>query len=788
MGSKVRAAAVCAAVSALVATGATVLTAAPAAASTITESTAGSWAYVDSAAPRTSFTNPAGDLPVGAHTYANGVSHVSKAYVTFDLSALRGNRLERAGVSIDETAVADCSTPRATQLWLTEPAKKPTWNSQPAELVQAGGPIIDTSCPARGVFWNATAALQSALDAGQKTATLAIRLPDDQQNDPKFGRAYNPHATLSITYNRAPLKPAQLTVNTSACTAKPVVAGAGSTHLGAAVTDPDGDFGTAEWALWPVDHPEQRVTIQNSFTGDGVSLDVQGRLADATTYAWQVRVLDRTDAGPWSAVCKLTTDFVRPDKAPVVTSADYYEVGLGTGGTGIPGSFTFTANGVADVVGYYYGLFDTPGSYVPATRKGGPATVTVVPQQSGPQYLSVWSVDAAGARSDRTDYRFWVASNEPGVACTPWDAYVGEARQCTFTPNGPSPATAYVYHLGQDDDRTVPAGPDGTATVTVVPTDYEQPYPELTVRAKLANGYVTGPSTTSFSVEAGEPEITPLTANPVQGRPAQFRVHATLPGAASVTYRWQDQEWATAPVDENGDATVTVTPATASWGTFIAHNTTAAGIRSGDGWVNLDVASNQPAVTSAEYPANDVGSAVGTPGTFVFSSPVAGAVSYGYEFDGGPSGTVAAGPSGTASVVFTPTRRYPNSVRVTTTFADGVVSAATVYTFTARSAAPTVTCDTGADSVRPEQHVQCSVQPLQANPASYGYAIGSGAETVVPASADGTASFGFDVPADQPNAAYLTLRTWSVNAAGVRSDETTTLFYVWTVPGSARAV
>jgi hypothetical protein len=787
MGSKVRAAAVFAAASAVLAAGAAVVTATPAAASTITEITAGSWASIDSAAPRTSFTDPAGDVPVGAHTYANGVTHVAKSYLTFDLSALRGNRLERAGISVDETAVADCSVPRATELWLTEPAKKPTWTEQPAELVEAGGPVVDTSCPARGVFWNATAALRSALDAGRKTATFVLRLPGAQQDDPKSGRSYNPHATLSVSSNRAPSKPGQLTVGTHACAAKPVVAGGGSVTLGAVITDPDGDFGEAEWALWPVEHPERKTTLRNHRSGSGnASVDVRGELADATTYAWQVRGLDGADAGPWSAVCKLTTDFAGPDQAPLVSSEDYYDVGLGTGGTGIPGAFTFTANGVPDVVGYYYGLFDTPGSYVAAARKGGPATVTVVPQQSGPQYLSVWSVDAAGTRSDRTDYRFWVASNEPGVVCTPWDAYVGEARQCTFTPAAGSPVSEYTYHLGQDADRTVPAGPDGTAVVTVVPADYDQAYPQLTVRAKLASGYLTGPSSTSFSVEPGEPEIASLTADPVQGRPARFRVHAVLPGATSVTYRWNEEQWATALVDENGDATVAVTPTTASWGTFSAYNTTAAGVRSAPSWVNVGVTSNVPAVTSAEYPAGQVGGGVGTPGTFVFSSPVPGAASYTYAFDGGPAGTVAAGPDGTASTVFTPARRYPNAIRVTTTFADGAVSEAGGYTFSAASVAPAVSCDTGDESVQPRQHIRCTAAPLQAGVTGYGYAVvGSGPETTVAAAADGTGAFGFDVPANQPNAAYLALRVWSVNAAGVRSDETTEEFYVWVVPARA---
>ncbi|MDQ7805724.1 hypothetical protein Q5425_18415 [Amycolatopsis sp. A133] len=769
MGSKVRAAGVFAVSTLLTA----VVAAAPAAASTITEVAAGSWAYIDSAAPGTSFTNPAGDVPVGAHTYANGVDHVSKAYLTFDISALRGHRLERAGVAVDETAVADCTATRATELWLTDPAKKPTWHSQPAELVKAGGPILDTSCPARGVFWNATTALQNALDAGRKTVTFALRLPADRQDDPKAGRSYNPHATLSIGYNRAPLKPAQLTVNTHPCAAKPVVVGNGSTTLGAALTDPDGDFGQAEWALWPVDHPEQRITLQNSFYGDGVSMNVQGRLADATTYAWQVRGSDRTDTGPWSAVCKLTTDFAGPDKPPVVTSPDYSDVGLGTGGTGVPGSFTFTANGVPDVVGYYYGLFDTPGSYVPATRKGGPATVTIVPKQGGPQYLSVWSVDPAGTRSDRTDYRFWVADNGPSMTCAD-HAYLGETQQCTFAPHGTDGASEYVYTIDGGPETTVPAGADGTATIDVTPTDATQAY-YLLVRARMANGNLSGSGGGQLPVDRGLP-VVDVPTDTMVGKPVVFTLHATLPGSVSFTYDWDYGEPVTVPAGPDGTAQITIVPDSAYGHYLHVSSTTGAGIGSGTQEVDVQIGSNEPTVTSAEYPAGRQGAYVTTPGTFAFAPALPGVVSYSYRYLGGAPVTVAAGPDGTASTVLTPLTANTQYLEVRSTFADGTVSEAAYYSFFPRSAAPPLTCDAAA-GLHPDQVVHCTLAPVQPGLAAYGYRIGNGTEVPVPAAADGTGAFEFTVPAGDGRY-YLSLTAWSVNAAGLRTDTSYTGYVV----------
>jgi hypothetical protein len=325
--------------------------------------------------------------------------------------------------------------------------------------------------------------------------------------------------------------------------------------------------------------------------------------------------------------------------------------------------------------------------------------------------------------------------------------------------------------------------------VTVTPTDPNLTGAEVSARARLATGYLTSPGHQYLSVEPGEPEVESLTANPTQSLPARFRVHAVLPGSVSLTYHWNDEPLVTVPLDADGTATVTVTPTTSSWGSFYGYTTTAAGQNSGWGGMNVSVTSNKPNVTSAEYPdRSDMTGAVGVPGTFVFSSPIPGAVSYTYEFSDGPSGTVAAGPDGTASVVFAPRVPYVNGIFVTTKFADGTVSEQGGYWFYVNYSAPRFSCDVTGWSVPPGQHIQCTLTPVQANLASYGYALGSGPETTVAPGADGSATIGFDVPADQPSGSYLQLRLWSTNTAGTRTEETGTSFYVYVNSGtSARA-
>ena len=93
-------------------------------------------------------------------------------------------------------------------------------------------------------------------------------------------------------------------------------------------------------------------------------------------------------------------------------------------------------------------------------------------------------------------------------------------------------------------------------------------------------------------------------------------------------------------------------------------------------------------MTSAEYPEAAEGGYVTTPGTFTFTSPVPGAVSYTYRPSGADPVTVPAGPDGTASAVLTPLTLGWQFLEATTTFADGTVSAALVLPLFRRAPRP----------------------------------------------------------------------------------------------------
>lgn len=735
-----------------------------------------SWSSIDSAQPWKSFVNPAGDAPIGATT-DHGRKHVSKSYFTFDLSGLRGAKVLSAELSGRETAVTDCSAPRGTELWVTAPARKaPTWDDQPRELTKLPGPGSLDGCPSDYLDWDAAPALQQAIDAGRPSLTLVLRLPDDQQRDPRFGRTYRPMLAVSLQKDQSPVTPSALKTGTHACAEAPIV-GRGGAALSATVSDPDDYSFTAEFAWWPVGHPEQRATGTDTVFGSGAYFDPGLQLADGVTYEWQVRAKDSVTAGPWSGTCRFTTDFTPPATAPLITSTDYvYEV-PGKGGVGIPGDFTLDAGGNTDVVGFAWQAGYTAGGYVAANRPGGTATVRYTPETDGPISMSANGVDAAGNYSPTGDYRFYVAQNGPSMTCTPARAYLGETRQCTFAPHGTDGATAYAYKIDDQPEVTLPAGPDGTATITVTPTDVTKRY-NVSVRARMTNGNLSGAGGGRLDIDRGLPTVD-VPDGPMVGKPVVFTLHATLPGSTSFTYDWDYGQPVTIPAGPDGTAQVTVVPDKPYNHWIRVHTTTAAGLVSATNAVNVTVGSDGPAITSTEFPECCVGGYVTTPGTFTFSSQLPGVVSYTYSFVGAAPVTVPAGPDGTASVVLTPLTTDTQYLSVTSTSADGWVSQPGYYDFHPRSAAPPLTCD-GTGNLRPGQVVHCKLTPVQPGLTAYGYDIRANDETgpaVVQPGADGTGTFEFTAPATDTKI-WLYVDAWSVNAAGQRTDTSSTSYYV----------
>lgn len=677
------------AAAALVSTGVSLVAATPASASATSTISATTWAYVDSTAPHTTFVRPAGDMPVGAHVDSAGVTHSTKSYVTFDLSAYQKTDILSANLFAGETSVTDCTTPRETQVWQTDTDTAPTWADQPAENLQLTFGGAQFGCPAPGMGWDAAPAIRQAVADGKKRVTFVFRMPDAQQADPAFGRDYDPAVRITVTNDKAPLKPTQLTMNNIACTSHPllVTSELGRINLAAVLDDPDDNSFTAQFVWWPIAQPDQRTEIDApAFPKDpaGTSL-LQSQLADGGSYAWQVRGVDRTDTGPWSAVCRFDTDFTPPATAPTVTSTDYPPTGA-HGGTGVPGSFTFNANGDKDVSSFVYE--DNIGviNIVPADHRGGTATIQYAPKFPAGGRLEVRNMDAAGNVSAAvTDYDFLVASDAPKITCTPTSGFVGVPRTCVFTPTGPAAVVSYTYIFAERGTATVPTDSDSSATITITPNSVDANNPLLTVTGNLSFGTKTDVQALELPVDPGTPIVVQTPDQPFVGQPIQFTFQPGIPDVASYTYDWQGNQ-VTVPAGPDGTASVMLTSAN-DFAELDVFSTTTSGVVTGTDSEFVSLQSNGPTVTSADYPADTPAGGVGDPGTFQFSSPVPGAVSYTYSFNGGPTVTVPADADGNAGVVFTPTTPNDNSVVVTSTFADGSASESTEYDFVVNGAA-----------------------------------------------------------------------------------------------------
>jgi hypothetical protein len=755
--------------------GLAVATAAPASAQAVTEITPTTWAYVDSAAPHQRFVQPAGDLPVGAFVDGSGVPHVDRSYITYDLSTVKESDVLSAFLSTSETAGTDCTQQRQTQVWRTATAQAPTWDwgHQPAQLTQLTGGSI-SPCPT-AVLYDATSAIRQALAAGRLSVTFEFRIATAQESDPAFARHYDPKASIGVTYNRPPAKPTHLTVNQTACAHEPVLVGGGDVNLAATITDPDDFTVTAEWAWWPVDHPDQRTDVTEPGTSTSIPAQrtlAQRQLADATTYAWQVRASDQHDTGPWSTICRFTTDFTPPTALPSVTSTDYPPTGF-HGGPGIPGAFTFSVNGDKDVVGYRYGAPDDVTTFVRAKHPGAPVTVPFAPTREASNQLQVAAVDAAGNVGPVATYSFDVAPDRPTVTCTPVAALIGTPRTCVFTPSSVGTIVSYTYELNSGTPGTVPADQNGRATATVTPNDQRLDTYQLSVVGNVAGGTHTEAGGATLQADLGIPTISQSPASPIDGQPVQFTFTPGMPGVASYTYIWQNTR-TTVPAAADGTATVSLTSEN-SFERLGVFSTTASGVNSGFASQNVTFQTDRPTVTSQQYPADTFGGGVTEPGTFTLAAPVPGVVSYTYNIDGSTPSTLPAGVDGTASFSYTPLTPNVHIITATATYANGAVSLGTQYVFEVNSVAPKVSCATNPPPA-PGGQVSCTFTPVQPGVVSYVYTVTTGStgpEITVPANPDGTATTTVSIPSDAGSTGLgVELTVSSVNGAGLRSNPT----------------
>ncbi|MEU3454077.1 hypothetical protein ABZ671_10795 [Micromonospora sp. NPDC006766] len=188
--------------------------------------------------------------------------------------------------------------------------------------------------------------------------------------------------------------------------------------------------------------------------------------------------------------------------APEVSSTDYPSY-REAGGPGVTGQFTFHP-AREGVTGYVYDFGDGPKTTAAATD--GTATISWTPQSypldtRGMVRLTVRE-KIGGIVSDETEYDFYIGRLAPTVTSDDYPSNgggaggPGVAGSFTLTAHVPG-STEFVYRYGTEE-KTVPAGADGTATITLTPTQAGDNY--LYVSSRTDSGITSGDGTYWFPV------------------------------------------------------------------------------------------------------------------------------------------------------------------------------------------------------------------------------------------------------------------------------------------------
>ena len=707
--------------------------------------------YTDSASPTKAFGTKAGPYWIGSWQDSNGVSHESKAYFTFDLSSYKGAQIEDARFIMTENSVNDCDVPRQTALWQTAtPTGKITWDDAPAESKKIfSGKNTVPGCPASYLAFDAKSIVAQDV-TGTGIVTVEVSVPAAYASNPDYGRSLS-SLGLSLTYDRAPDAPTNMTINGVTCGTKQILINSLAPIVHANLTDPDESNGSgngngpmsATIEVWPSADPSL-VAMYTDVVGTDAPAYLwgnipAGELVDGGTYVMKMQASDGILTGKWSVPCRFGVDTTGPANPPTVTSSDYPEGydAPPNGGTNVPGAFTFSANGDKSVIGFWYGEYDEQ-EYVAADKPGGTATVTITPTYPGPYPLIVAGTDKAQNHSPINEYDFLVKDNSPTVADANPDGKFREARSLTFTPNQSGTIAYYVYDVNNEGEQTVTANADGTAQVSVTP-DQADSQNTLMVSSVNTDGYESGQAqyamffTTNPIVTSVQYPEGPWSGG--VGVKGTFTFAPAYAGIVSYTYSFDGAVAQTVAANANGKATVHWTPTTSGSHELVVSSTDNTGLISDQTYYAIGVNSNQPTITSDVYQNYQQAGGLGVPGTFTFTSHQTGATSFVYQFGAEAAQTVPVGTDGTASVTWAPTTGGTTQLNVYTTNAAGTQSDPTSFGVVVDPQAPTVAAsDTNGDYT-------FTVTSNLPGSTSFVWSLDSGDPHTIPVGSDGTATF-----------------------------------------------
>ncbi|SNT37912.1 hypothetical protein SAMN05421812_105150 [Asanoa hainanensis] len=308
------------------------------------------------------------------------------------------------------------------------------------------------------------------------------------------------------------------------------------------------------------------------------------------------------------------------------------------------------------------------------------SNITVTPTHSGDNTVVVQALLSDGTRSPATTYTFGIW-NGPVVTYAPEGSpTVGRPLTLTFRPGLPNVAS-YRYTVPGAEEQTIPAGADGTATVTWTPASWGGE--DVRVASVGADGTESDQRIAQFIVRDNKVSVySPYDWSRVGiGWTGYFYFSTQLFGEVTeYLYRVNDGPEQTLPASTEGTSTLVAVP-------FDRNGTNTLQVRSRTAGGELSPVTDYeftvgtaPYVVSAEYPNNTWGGGAGVTGTFEFSGGMPGIVSFSWQIDDGPATSVPADSDGRASITWTPAQDFETHVlSVTGHKADGTATDPTRY-------------------------------------------------------------------------------------------------------------
>lgn len=738
-------------------TAAVLTTISPASAASSSDLPLTNWAYLDSQNPRGKVVDAAVAPPVGTSRDDAGRTHTYRSYFTYDLTRLKGTVVHNSYLWTNENTVTDCSAPATIEVWRTSPVKgNTTWLRPPAELeklVTANRGAGAIYCPGY-LGLDMVGTLNAALGRQEKSITLEYRVTANQEADARTGRTFD-KPVLSATVNHPPtVTNLHLAYPDRPCgtLAKPSPA-ARNTVFAATASDADeGDYPTVLYAIWPVDHPDQRREFHDYYGTD------LSQYADGTVLAWQAQASDYYDAGAWSRTCYLVMDRTAPANPPKVSSRTYPEGDTPGGGTGIEGTFRFDGAGDRDVVAFAWRDSMGYSGQIPARRPGGKGILKYTPKLRFTTELYVASVDAAGNRGPEKEYRFRVAETAPYADVTVNG--VGLPSTITLIASKPE-TTAFGYQLKDGAEVRLPAV-DGEATAPITFTATGSV--EVAVRSYAKNRLIGQDTLQVWVTDAPGVESAEfnLDTDQVAGKTGSFRFTPHSNDVVAYEYNL-DNEWKTIPAADDDTAVLPWT-ATPGWHSMTVRSVRSDGSTSMEATHQFNIIDTRPTAYAHELNNSPRRDGVGVPLSIELGSQLPNLTGFVYRFDGGAEQTVSNEGNPYAYITVTPKHAGDNTVALQALLSDGTRSPATTYTFGIWSGPVVTQTPEGSGTVgRP---VTFTFHPGLPNVASYRYSLNGADEATIAAGPDGTAS----VTYTPSSWGYNDVRVTSVGADGTESE------------------